>query len=83
MQLAQRDADRPLVIAEIVKAIDGEVEALANSHARGAHEEKSRRFESAPLAELVTDAKVVFGRERSGKVLVLARQIPADKEVVS
>ena len=50
-----------LVVAHVVKAIDGEVEALADSHAGGAHEQERDTFDRSPLAKLCTDAKVILG----------------------
>jgi hypothetical protein len=83
MHFAERNLDRPLMIAKISKAIDGEIQTLSNAHACGTHEKQSVCFDSIPFAELVANADVILGRERPGKVLVLMREIPANKEVFS
>ncbi len=60
MHFAQRNADGPLVIAEISYTVHNQVKALSDSHACSPHEKESRGFEIAPLAELDTEAKIIL-----------------------
>jgi len=83
MHLAKRDADGPLIVAEVSEAIEREIQALSDAHACGAHEKQRGGFKRSPFAKLITNEEVILGRERPGKVLVLLREIPANDEVFS
>jgi hypothetical protein len=83
MQLAERNPNGPLLIAEIPDAIDIKIQTLSDSHTSGAHKQESGGLDLGRFAELVTQQKVILGREGSGKVLVLDREIPANDEVIS
>ena len=59
-QLTQRDMERPLLGTELLEAIHGKIDALADAHSRKADQEQDIRFEIVDASQLRFQTLVVF-----------------------
>jgi hypothetical protein len=70
VELPYGDTDGPLVVGQLLKAVDLEVEEFSDPYPRSSRQEKTQRHQGADRSELPPDRLVALLGKRLGKVPV-------------
>jgi hypothetical protein len=75
MELADGNAQSPVVTFDVVQTIYGQVDEFADAEASGAQEEQRIRQQIVGGAEVLLQERVIFWRQRSGQSKIGTRNV--------
>jgi hypothetical protein len=81
MELAQGHMERYLLFTDRSEAVQGKIDAFADTDSRGSHKAESVGLECADVTELLLQTLILFQRKRSGQITVTSWKVFTTNEV--
>jgi hypothetical protein len=81
VQFAERDMEGPLVGTDLMQTIELQIDAFAAADAGKASEQEGVGKQIVGAAQLPLQSSIVGERERSGKILLVGREVFAANQI--